>query len=92
MFLESDAKDLVKLLMANCGTSMGSSLIVWKIMDLMRRDWQLSIRWIPRECNMLADGLAKEGISFSCSFLDTCPSSLRERHAYETLGLNSHTL
>ncbi|KAK4284117.1 hypothetical protein QN277_000990 [Acacia crassicarpa] len=84
--LESDAQELV-LRLLDRNFNSGSFLAV-QIQDLMLRDWSISPRHIPRECNRIADALAKLGLLKSCVLSD-CPLYLRAWVDQEALGLIS---
>lgn len=61
-------------------TNIGTYSSIWNlIVNMSRRNWLLKFQFVPKEPNMLADKLAKDGLSSShvFSFIDTVPDSLR---------------
>ncbi|KAK4262634.1 hypothetical protein QN277_028172 [Acacia crassicarpa] len=82
---ESDSKLLVDLL--NGGLSNGSqSIVVLQIQQLMRYDWSLQLIHICREQNLVADCLAKDGLSNS-SIYDLCPTHLKTLVLKDCMGI-----
>ncbi|KAK4254550.1 hypothetical protein QN277_009918 [Acacia crassicarpa] len=75
VILESDAKVLIDSLLVDSSAEDGD-LIIWLIGQLLRRDWKIKLRHIPRERNKMADALAKEGL-VSSKFLDVYPEVVR---------------
>ena len=69
--VESDAKELLSLI-ENRDTDRFGNLLFWRIKELFNRNWELCLRFIPREVNKVTDSLAKRGLS-SSEFYDVCP-------------------
>ncbi|KAK4284609.1 hypothetical protein QN277_001415 [Acacia crassicarpa] len=86
LILESDALDLVQLLAEEASTSV--NLLLLRIKELLQREWQVQVRYIPRQANGVADVLAKDGINHS-AFLNDCPGSLCSAVAQESWGVCS---
>ena len=84
VILESDARDIVQQILVNSDSHRGS-LLIWRIKELMRMNWNVQINWIPRSSNQVVDSLAKKGI-LSSNFLDVCPMYLRTLVTNELLG------
>ncbi|XP_028767839.1 uncharacterized protein LOC114725488 [Neltuma alba] len=87
IIIESDARNIVDLLKNSTINSRGS-LLTMQISSLMRLDWSLELKAIPREQNQLADALAKEGLSRS-SFFGSYPPNLLDLVASERVGSDS---
>ncbi|KAK4262419.1 hypothetical protein QN277_027981 [Acacia crassicarpa] len=87
--VESDAGDLVTNLL-NLDSSTGSLLAI-RIKELLAREWTVVLCHVNRECNRIADALAKIGLSKSV-ILGECPMFLREWVDCECLGLISPML
>ncbi|KAK4278488.1 hypothetical protein QN277_016327 [Acacia crassicarpa] len=85
IILESDAKEVLDMLDDDRMGSRGD-LLYWSIKDLMSRGWELKFQFAPRDRNVVADTLAKQGLS-SSAFLDTCPDYLRTLVSNEMMGL-----
>ncbi|KAK4258521.1 hypothetical protein QN277_004963 [Acacia crassicarpa] len=81
--VESDALELVNCL--NDPHFVSGSLVVQRTKVMVSKDWVVSICYIPREFNQVADALAKWGLSRSCMFSE-CPSSLRALADKDDLG------
>ncbi|KAL4279937.1 hypothetical protein GQ457_03G021630 [Hibiscus cannabinus] len=58
--LESDCADAVRMILGSSEVFVGHALVA-AIQSFIRRDWQLSISRIPRDCNVCADRLAALG-------------------------------
>ncbi|KAK8575719.1 hypothetical protein V6N12_063385 [Hibiscus sabdariffa] len=58
--LESDCADAVRMILGSSEVFVGHALVA-AIQSYIRRDWQLSISWIPRACNVCADRLVAFG-------------------------------
>ncbi|KAL4335710.1 hypothetical protein GQ457_07G012060 [Hibiscus cannabinus] len=67
--LESDCADAVQMILGNSEVFVGHSLVA-VIQSFIRRDWQLSISWIPRDCNKCADRLVALGRGQTAAVVD----------------------
>lgn len=83
VLLESDARNMVNFLVSH--NLQNASLLVSSIGEYLSRDWSISIRYIPRENNRIANVMAKMGLSKS-SILRECPDYLRAWLNQDCLG------
>ncbi|KAL4368559.1 hypothetical protein GQ457_05G007400 [Hibiscus cannabinus] len=67
--LESDCADAVRMILGNSEVFVGHSLVA-AIQSFIRRDWQLSISWISRDCNVCADRLVALGRGQTATVMD----------------------
>ncbi|KAK4262866.1 hypothetical protein QN277_028366 [Acacia crassicarpa] len=87
VILESDAQELIRRITAP--SSHPGSLLFEQIRKMLRREWQVNLRYIPREINRLADALAKLGISRT-AVLGNCPARLATWLEQDALGFISY--
>ena len=85
IIIETDAEEVVQFILE--GTD-SESLQLLKIRELLRKDWNVIVQFISRDCNRVADTLAKLGIAKS-SILEVCPSYVGSWIYQECLGLIS---
>ncbi|KAK8612901.1 hypothetical protein V6N13_093005 [Hibiscus sabdariffa] len=64
VILEVDSHDAFRFL-RNDSMEDGHCAIMWQLLELRRRDWIVRLNVIPRQCNMVVDGLAKLASSSS---------------------------
>ncbi|XP_038999688.1 uncharacterized protein LOC120125286 [Hibiscus syriacus] len=57
ILVESDSKDTITLLIKR-EASRGVSSLIPRVHEFLQRDWSISLRHVPRECNRVVDTLA----------------------------------
>ncbi|KAK8991616.1 hypothetical protein V6N11_062621 [Hibiscus sabdariffa] len=74
VLLEVDSEDVVRVV-RSC---RGGGSIFNKVLELMDREWNVEISWIPRRINRVADGLARLAKldSLECEFFAAPPDEL----------------
>ncbi|KAK4267638.1 hypothetical protein QN277_024391 [Acacia crassicarpa] len=84
ILVESDAKLLVEKLLRNC-EEPNTTLVFLQIKQMLLFSWDVKIMYVPRVCNLLADGLAKEG-RYVTSLIHCCPPRFRNLFCSECMG------
>ncbi|KAL4285497.1 hypothetical protein GQ457_16G007620 [Hibiscus cannabinus] len=76
--VQSDCSVAIRLILDPTAASSSSGL-VRRISALQNRPWSLRFLWVPRETNMVADGLSKlpSMHDFQLQILDDIPDSIR---------------
>ncbi|KAK8481205.1 hypothetical protein V6N11_031056 [Hibiscus sabdariffa] len=76
--VQSDSSVAIRMILDPIAASISSSL-VRRIFSLQNRPWSLHFLWIPREMNMVVDGLSKltSVHDFHLQTFDDVPKSLR---------------
>ncbi|KAK8989372.1 hypothetical protein V6N11_063818 [Hibiscus sabdariffa] len=75
--VQSDCSAVIRLIL-DPTTASSSFGLVRRISALQNRPWSLRFLWIPRETNMVADGLSKlpSMNDFQLQILDDIPDSI----------------